>query len=127
MPHKIESMWTLHPFCIHILRWSLKRSVKRTWTRPPFPPLRVLDVQWSRAPSLVCEVALTCPFACLTILSTVPFLNTDSLEDLPTRSANHQKKLIFITRLVHNMSYSTITQVLSSHITFGSSIVQNPI
>ena len=22
----------LHPSCIHILRWSLKRSVKRTWT-----------------------------------------------------------------------------------------------
>ena len=25
-------MWTLHPSCIHILRWSLKRSVKWTWT-----------------------------------------------------------------------------------------------
>ena len=26
---------------------------------PPFPPMRVLEVQWSRALSLVCEVALT--------------------------------------------------------------------
>ena len=26
------SMWTLHLSCIHIFRWSLKRSVKRTWT-----------------------------------------------------------------------------------------------
>ena len=25
-------MWTLHPSCIQILRWSLKHSVKRTWT-----------------------------------------------------------------------------------------------
>ena len=25
---------------------------------PPFPPMRVLEVQWSRALSLVCEVAL---------------------------------------------------------------------
>ena len=25
-------MKTLHPSCIHILRWSLKRSVKQTWT-----------------------------------------------------------------------------------------------
>ena len=26
----------LHPFCIHILRWSLKRSMKRTWTSSTF-------------------------------------------------------------------------------------------
>ena len=26
---------------------------------PPFPPVRVLDVSWSRALSLVCEVALS--------------------------------------------------------------------
>ena len=26
----------LHPSCIHILRWSLKRSVKRTWTSSAF-------------------------------------------------------------------------------------------
>jgi hypothetical protein len=39
-------------------RWSLKRRVKRTWTVPPFPPMRVLEVSWSRALSLVCEVAL---------------------------------------------------------------------
>ena len=32
-----ESMQTLHPSCIHILRWSLKRSVKRTWTSSAFP------------------------------------------------------------------------------------------
>ena len=25
-------MWTLHSSCIHLLRWSLKRSVKWTWT-----------------------------------------------------------------------------------------------
>ena len=31
-----ESMWTLHPSCIHILCWSLKRSVKRTWTGSAF-------------------------------------------------------------------------------------------
>ena len=30
-------METLHPSCIHILRWSLKRSVKRTWTGYAFP------------------------------------------------------------------------------------------
>ena len=24
--------WTLHPSCIHLLRWSLERSVKQTWT-----------------------------------------------------------------------------------------------
>ena len=32
-----DAMWdstrTLHPSCTHILRWSLKHSVKRTWTR----------------------------------------------------------------------------------------------
>ena len=28
---------------------------------PPFPPMRVLEVQWSRALSLVCEVALKPP------------------------------------------------------------------
>ena len=26
---------------------------------PPFPPMRVLEVQWSRALGLVCEVALS--------------------------------------------------------------------
>ena len=31
-----ESMWTLHPSCIHILCWSLKRSVKRTWPGSAF-------------------------------------------------------------------------------------------
>jgi hypothetical protein len=29
-------MWTLHPSCIHILRWSLKRGVKQTWTGSAF-------------------------------------------------------------------------------------------
>ena len=29
-------MWTLHPLCIHILHWSLKGSVKRTWTGSDF-------------------------------------------------------------------------------------------
>ena len=46
-------------FHIHILHWSLKRSV---WSElgpaPSFPPMRVLEEQWSRALSLVCEVAL---------------------------------------------------------------------
>ena len=31
-----ETMQTLHPSCIHTLRWSLKRSVKRTWTSYAF-------------------------------------------------------------------------------------------
>ena len=31
-----ESMYTLHPSCIHILRWSPMRSVRRTWTGSPF-------------------------------------------------------------------------------------------
>jgi hypothetical protein len=30
-PHRL-----LHPSCIHILRWSLKRSVKQTWTGSTF-------------------------------------------------------------------------------------------
>jgi hypothetical protein len=29
-------MHTLHLSCIHLLRWSLKRSVKRTWTSSAF-------------------------------------------------------------------------------------------
>ena len=29
-------MKTLHPFCIHILHWSLKRSVKWSWTGSAF-------------------------------------------------------------------------------------------
>ena len=29
-------MQTLHPSCIHMLPWSLKRSVERTWTGSPF-------------------------------------------------------------------------------------------
>jgi len=29
---------------------------------PPFPPMRVLDVEWSRALSLVCEVAPSTPW-----------------------------------------------------------------
>ena len=28
---------------------------------PPFPPMRVLEVQWSHALGLMCEVALGCP------------------------------------------------------------------
>jgi len=52
-------MWTLHPSCIHLFRWSLKRSVKRPWTGSTFPPMRVLEAQWSRALSLVYEVALS--------------------------------------------------------------------
>ena len=29
-------MQTLHPSCVHILCWSLKRSVKQTWTSSTF-------------------------------------------------------------------------------------------
>jgi len=29
---------------------------------PPFPPMRVLEVYWSRALNLVCEMALSCHF-----------------------------------------------------------------
>ena len=43
-----------HPPCIHLLRWSLKRRSDRL----RLPPMRVLEMQWSRALSLVCEVAL---------------------------------------------------------------------
>ena len=32
MPCRKQSMNIVHPSCIHILHWSLKRSVKRTWT-----------------------------------------------------------------------------------------------
>ena len=54
-------MSTLHPSCIHILCWSLKRSVKlELGPAPPFPPMRVLEVLYrSRALSLVCGVALS--------------------------------------------------------------------
>ena len=48
-----------HPPCIHMLRWSLKRSVKRTWSRSSFP---TNESAWSimvRAHSLVCAVALS--------------------------------------------------------------------
>ena len=31
-----ESMQTLHPYCIHLLCWSLKCCVKRTWTGSAF-------------------------------------------------------------------------------------------
>jgi hypothetical protein len=44
--------------CIHILRWSLNRSVKELGPAQPFPPMRLLELYWSRALSLVCEVAL---------------------------------------------------------------------
>ena len=36
---------------------SVARSIK-FGAAPPFPPMRVLEVYWSRALSLVCEVAL---------------------------------------------------------------------
>jgi hypothetical protein len=32
----VESMWTLHPSYIHVLHWSLKHSVKQTWTGSAF-------------------------------------------------------------------------------------------
>ena len=50
-------MSTLHPSHVHILCRSLERSVKQTWTAPPFPSMRVLEVRWSWALSLVCEMA----------------------------------------------------------------------
>ena len=41
-----------------------KHWVNQVWSElgpaPPFPPMRVLEVQWSRALSLACEVALCC-------------------------------------------------------------------
>ena len=49
-----------HPYCINLLCWSLKHTV--VWSElgpaPPFPPMRVFKVQWSRNLSLICEVAL---------------------------------------------------------------------
>ena len=51
-------MYVLHPSCIHLFCWPLKRSVKRTWIGSPFPPVRVLEVQCSQALNLMCEVAL---------------------------------------------------------------------
>ena len=38
---------------------------------PPFPPMRVLEVKWSQALSLMCEVALSCNLQ-LHILGHVP-------------------------------------------------------
>ena len=35
MPHR-NAMETLHPSCIHLLHWSLQRSVNRTWTGSAF-------------------------------------------------------------------------------------------
>ena len=47
-------MSTLHPSCIYILRGSLNRSVKRTWTSSAFPTnghmLLVLYVKWPLDP-----------------------------------------------------------------------------
>ena len=57
MPCRNSCRLYIH-LAFHILRWSLKRSVKRTWTALSFPPMRVLEVYWSRALSLVCEVVL---------------------------------------------------------------------
>ena len=46
-----DPMCMLHPSCIHMLRWSLKRSVKRTWTGSAFP---TNESAWSVLVSVSC-------------------------------------------------------------------------
>jgi len=60
----IQSMPCRNPckLCIHLAFTNSvgPSSVVRSGELgPPFPPMRVLEVEWSRALSLVCEVALT--------------------------------------------------------------------
>ena len=63
MPHRNPCRLYIHRAFTYSLRWSLEQlecEVGELGRAPPFPPMRVvLDVPWSRALSLVCEVALT--------------------------------------------------------------------
>jgi hypothetical protein len=62
-PDPFDAMWTLHPSCIQVLRWSLQHSVKWTWTGSDFP---TNDFPTNESASslmvtglsIVCEVAL---------------------------------------------------------------------
>jgi hypothetical protein len=58
MPCRNPYRFYIHFAFTYILRWSLKLSVKRTWTSSAFSTMRVLEVSWPRLLSLVCKVAL---------------------------------------------------------------------
>ena len=48
----------LYPSCIHLLRWSLKCSVKQTWAGSAFSTNESLKCNNHKPSIFVCEVAL---------------------------------------------------------------------